>query len=214
MTCVGLFFAKSHLVGDAYRFVDNSVALLIGALSLRAGLLDTPDKLKAYKKLRKNAVSQNNDHSIPEPSKSLEENIEHPSDAVLMSSHDATTNGVRLVMIDAGLQPIAPVREWYDGSDMAFDDELAYQVMLTFSIEGAQLTVKNLVQSLYQTRTGCTGLDFATMPTIGQWPVKEFIATMASHLLDRNEDGSGFVDPAVKPFLESLKGHSAPDAAA
>lgn len=189
------YFTKSHIIGHNAHFVDNSAALVVGALAMRSRRPSAALK-KAYLAMLKSAGSKD----YPGRDESLVDNNGH----ILMSSHDATTNGLRLIMLDAGLKPRA-INKWSDGSLMQFQDELAYQVMLTFDWhENTQMIkVSNLVTSLGTTRRGCRVYP-NDMQELGRWDQREFLTKMTKFLLSRNSAKQHRVDPAVMTFLRTL----------
>jgi len=206
------FFTKSHMAGHRGGFTDNSMSLLLGALAMRTKSLSAnPDVEKAYEDMRRGAMLKTSGGHGGKSTDFKQHAVNDPAtnNVLLMSSHDATTNGMRLIMMDAGLK-VAQVNEWADGSIMQFTDELAYQVMLTFELDDSDnVKVQNLVQSLGTTRNGCERLtpddNKSPLSLIGTYKVEVFLETIAVFLQKRNSvDGRKVVHPSVKKFLDVI----------
>jgi hypothetical protein len=207
-------FTKAHLVGHNTHFTDNSVGLLLGALVKRAAIHHSGiahDNLNtAYSDMMKAAqfiIKENDKNTNQHEGHSEGALKDDDKDVLLMSSHDATTNGVRLIMMDAGL-PVNKVTKWNDETNMLFTNELAYQVMLTFEVTKTHIMVHNLVASLKQTRTGCSDVEWDQMASLTKDPLgythKDFFTKMGNFLWARN-DQKRLVDDSVKKYLTELK---------
>jgi len=198
------FFTKSHILGHDAHFVDNSAALLLGAIAMRSYRDEKAMQVggvvgQQYKAMLASAGSTD----YPDRDETLVDDLGN----LLMSSHDATTNGLRLIMIDAGLNP-RPITAWSDGKPMQFQDELSYQVMLAFDLHTAskKIKVQNLVSSLATTMSGCA-FDGEPMQELGEWDLHVFLSDMVRFLVERNQDADRLhrMDPVALEFLVKLQ---------
>jgi len=129
--------------------------------------------------------------------------------ALLMSSHDITTNLLRVIMLVAGLK-LEDVIKYNDDVPMGSPNLVTYSFMFVFEVHpSGKLFVKTFAQSPQQARMGCplTGnhaMKYEGMTTIWTGTAKQFITTVAKSLHDKvGAPSVHTVHNTVKKFLEA-----------
>ena len=136
--------AKAHALAHMQQVAHPSMALVLGALAHRGGHTELDAKYEAMRK----AAGEGFGETLADDKKTY----------LLMSSHDLTTNVLRYIMQEAGLDGVKKITKFSDqkGTKVAFDDvTLSYDVMFLFELKGNILTVKNFLLTLEDSRQAC-----------------------------------------------------------
>merc|ERR1711871_1548093 len=212
-------FGKEHNIGKAYGMIDASIAMMLGAMAKRAGY-DNNGLLSKYEDMLKEAPL--GEGQGEERGSMQDGGTSGKKSVLLMSSHDATTNAVRMMMKEAGLTDVKGTEYRSDArhSKMTVKDELSYDVMFTFEMykpggtEEWKLQVRNFVATLGQLRLGCKnkgGTELMYDDTSVTWDgtVKDFLTAMAKNLVNKNKDTGARtklgIQPIPKTTLEFLE---------
>lgn len=180
---------RAHALGYKNDIAVPSIALILGAL-LRRAHPEEKELDGLYKAMLAEAGPPATAGEYPGmPTEDSEPLVDDVKPVLLMSSHDITSNLMRITMQMAfGDEKVAKRTTFNDGSKTMMPNQIAYSAMFSFAVYGTKVQVKNFNLSLRQSAYGCKDegeLDHHVLTDLfkeGPMEVKQFVKTMAETL--------------------------------